>query len=173
MDKTQQVSSSSRRENLYTSSGVAAFPELIQEVEKKRAAKQIISFVVNDDFIEGEITKTQLYLEKLRLKNKYLFIEAFTSAWVDLYGADNEKHLYTLISICSCLPYEWLNQHGDALILGCCSHSSTMVNEACIRLAESWEEPKHAEQLEKMKPFDCKWLENYRLETIDYLKELD
>ena len=171
---TSKLSSgSSTQANFLFSSSATLNPEPLPDVEIQRAVKQIISFVMSDDFVEGEITKTQLYLEKLNLKNPYLFIEAFSTAWVKLYASDNENHLFTLLSVSSCLPYEWLRQHGDALILGCSSHESELVNEACIRLAESWEISEHASKLEKMKAFECDWLESYRQETISYLKGLN
>ncbi|MGO5000534.1 hypothetical protein [Oceanisphaera sp. W20_SRM_FM3] len=170
---TKFGSGSSSKPNLSSSSSATLAFEALPRVEVIRAVKQIISFVISDDFVEGEITKTQLYLEKLHMQNPYLFTEAFSTAWVQLFASDNEIYLFTLISVSSCLPYEWLRQHGDALILGCSSHESELVNEACIRLAESWEIPEHASKLEKMKAFECKWLESYRRETISYLKGLN
>ncbi|RBM83956.1 hypothetical protein [Vibrio paracholerae] len=145
----------------------------LNEVDISRCARQLKSFIIADDFIEGEVTKSQLYLEQLHSRGQHLFREVFLRVWVELFSVDNPKHLYTFISVSSCIPYEWLKHHGDALILGCCSHDSTLVNESCIRLAESWENPQHADQLEKMREFQESWLESYRLQTINYLKGLN
>lgn len=169
----QLSSSSSKTHNISSNSSSFFNAPDIDILELARSSRQLKYFVISDDYIEGEITKTQLYLEQLHTKGNQLFKETFVSVWVELYASDNPKYLYTFISIASCIPYEWLEHHGDALILGCCAHESELVNEACIRLSESWENKSHAAQLEKMKSFECDWLEEYRLETIEYLKELD
>lgn len=139
----------------------------------ERCAIELTQFVLKDDYIEGEVSKTQLYLEKMYLdKGVSVFKEAFQKAWVRLFALDNPKHLYTFASIASCIPYEWLDTHGVTLIIGCSAHKSNLVNEACIRMAESWEVSEHARYLENITPFSVDWLEEYRLETIDFLKEL-
>ncbi|QUJ67746.1 hypothetical protein KDD30_00770 [Photobacterium sp. GJ3] len=146
---------------------------LIEHSKVKRCANEIIQYVISDEFVEGEISKTQLYLEKLHLENPLLFRESFTSAWVKLYHMTNPRFLYVFASVASCLPYEWLKAHGITLILGCSSHQDPLVNEACIRMAEAWEQPEHAAYLEKMRDFHYDWLQSYKLETILYLKELE
>lgn len=139
----------------------------------ERCAIELIQFVLKDDYVEGEVSKTQLYLEKVYLdKGAEIFKEAFQKAWVRLFALDNPKHLYTFASIASCIPYEWLDTHGVTLIIGCSAHKSNLVNEACIRMAESWEVSEHAEYLKNINPFSVDWLEEYRLNTIDFLKEL-
>ncbi len=183
MDNTQEnippkvefISSGSRgsRGSLIPQSDSSTFLTVRPEsAEQERCAKQIVSFAMSDDFVEGEVSKTQLYLEKLYLKNPYLLRDSFTIAWVKLFGMDDENHIYTLASVASCLPYEWLEYQGATLIIGCSSHSSMLVNEACLRLAESWEQPEHASYLSKMRPFDYAWLEDYRKSVIAYLEGL-
>ncbi|EGQ9716317.1 hypothetical protein FWP28_18800 [Vibrio alginolyticus] len=170
--KVQFISSGSRGSlTLYSGSSTSQVFQFRSE-EQERCAKQIISFVMKDDFVEGEISKTQLYLEKLHLRDPFLFRDSFTRAWVKLFGLDNEVHIYTLASVASCLPYEWLEHHGITLILGCSSHPSLLVNEACLRLAEAWEQHDHVEYLKKMRTFDYPWLEEYRVNVIEFLERL-
>jgi len=139
----------------------------------ERCSIELAQFVFKDDYVEGEVSKTQLYLEKMYIdKGVEVFKEAFQKAWVRLFALDNSKHLYTFASIASCLPYEWLDTHGVTLIIGCSAHKSNLVNEACIRMAESWEIPEHAVYLGNITPFSVDWLEDYRLSTIEFLKGL-
>ncbi|MEL4407437.1 hypothetical protein [Shewanella algae] len=134
---------------------------------------EITHFVMRDYYVEGEVSKSQLFLEKLYFeKGEIIFREAFQHAWLSLYTLDNPGHLYTFACIASGLPYEWLENHGTTLMLGCSSHKSELVNEACIRMVEAWEEPKHVNFLENMTPFEIDWLEDYRLSTINFLKGL-
>lgn len=139
----------------------------------ERCARELVQYVIKDDYVEGEVSRTQLYLEKLYLEKKApVFKEAFQQAWVRLFTLDNSVHLYTFACIASCLPHEWLDSHGITLLLGCAIHENDMVNEACIRMAEAWEEPQYVAYLEKIRPFEASWLEQYRQETISFLKEL-
>lgn len=135
-------------------------------------AKQIQAYVIADEFVEGEISKTQLYLEKLYAADPFLFKDSFTRAWVNIFGLQNEQYLYTFASIASCLPYHWLEHHGISLILGCSAHNSELVNEACIRLVESWEQPSHLSYLRKLRRFETDWLESYRQSVIEFLERL-
>ncbi|PNH96734.1 hypothetical protein [Vibrio diazotrophicus] len=171
--KVQFISSGSRSSAIQYSDSSTFQVFRVKSEEYERCAKQIISFVMKDDFVEGEISKTQLYLEKLYLRDPFLFRDSFTRAWVKLFGLDNEVHIYTLASVASCLPYEWLEHHGITLILGCSSHPSLLVNEACLRLAEAWEQYDHVSYLKKMRTFDYPWLEEYRVNVIEYLEGLN
>lgn len=160
------------RSQLQSVSSTSTFDNSL-EVTVERCAVELTRFVLSDDYVEGEVSKTQLYLEKLYLdKDARVFRETFQKSWVRLFSLDNPKHLYTFACIASCLPYEWLDTYGITLILGCAAHKNALVNEACIRMAEAWETPEHANHLENMTPFDIDWLEEYRVETIAFLKEL-
>lgn len=135
--------------------------------------KEIVRFIIKDEFIEGEISKTQLYLENLYAEKKeIIFKNSFQKAWIQLYAMNNPVHLYTFACIASCLSFSWLEENGVTLLLGCSSHQDQLVNEACIRMAEAWEQPNHAEYLKKMRAFDSKCLEEYKEITISFLKGL-
>ncbi|HCE2193706.1 hypothetical protein [Vibrio parahaemolyticus] len=165
-------SSATFRSHLQSVNSTSSFTNLFG-ITAERCAAELTQFVLRDDYVEGDVSKTQLYLEKLYLdKGVRIFREAFQKCWVRLFALDNPKHLYTFACIASCLPYEWLDTHGITLILGCAAHKHYLVNEACIRMAEAWETSEHAKHLENMTPFDIDWLEEYRLETIEFLKEL-
>ncbi|CAK4070097.1 hypothetical protein [Vibrio sp. 16] len=165
-------SSSATRSHLRSINSTVASDSTF-DLTVERCAIELTQFVLRDDYIEGEVSKTQLYLEKMLLdKGVATFKESFQKAWLRLFALDNPKHLYTFASIASCIPYEWLDTHGVALIIGCSAHKNNLVNEACIRMAESWERPEHAKYLENIEPFSVDWLEEYRLETIEFLKEL-
>lgn len=149
---------------------VPDYDELAVQAEKN--AKEIVRYAISDDFVEGEVSRTQLYLEKLAENDRLSFRESFKRAWLKLYELENPNYLYVFASIASCLPYEWLEEDGITLILGCSSHADSSVNEACIRMAEAWEQPNHAMYLEKMREFEFNWLETYKTETIGFLHNL-
>ncbi|WP_275725356.1 hypothetical protein [Vibrio furnissii] len=143
------------------------------KIEAEKNAKEIVRYAVSDEFIEGEVSKTQLFLEKLSLGNNLIFRESFKRAWLRLFEMDNPRYLHVFASIASCLPYELLKEDGVTLILGCSAHKDISVNEACIRMAEAWEQSNHIAYLEKMRSFEYPWLEKYKNQTIEYLKGLE
>ena len=170
----------------YLSSGSSAFhnqwmsfsstsqpTEPVRNKVAERCSKEILHYVFHDEYIEGDVGKTHLYLENIYLtKGVDVFRDSFQLTWINLFTNNNPTYLYTLACISAGLPFEWFETHGLSALLGCSSHKSELVNEACIRMAESWEQPDHALYLDNMRSFDIEWLEKYKLETIIFLKSL-
>ncbi len=152
------------------SSGNGNKTTTISEVSIDKKASEIIRLVLSDDFVPGEITRTQLFLEKLAKTNKLLFEKAFQRSWLKLYSNQNEYHLYNFICIASCLEYCLLNDYGKVLVLAGLSHKSDMVKEAAIRAVESWDAHDLVSTLEKTEVLTTDWLEEYRLNVIKDLK---
>ncbi|ENN8406616.1 hypothetical protein ACAX51_001057 [Serratia marcescens] len=130
----------------------------------------LLSFLRSEDYVEGDITKTQLFLESLYLKNNFLFGEVFQKAWVALYKNTHELTKY--LCIASCIDYEMLKDKADVFILGAASHSDPYVNEAALRAAEAWAEPKFLEYLAKLRDFEFDWLNDYKISVMSYLEHL-
>lgn len=136
----------------------------------RRKQKEIIRFVLSDDYIEGEISKTQLFLEKLYAEDKYLFKASFQKAWLQLYSQEKDVFLQMFINISSGIDYELLQDCGDSLVLASYGHKNPLIKEAAIRAIEAWEQSAHLGYLRKMEPFSISWLESYRQEVIEYLE---
>lgn len=141
------------------------------EIKAKKASASIVSLVQKDEYVAGETSKTELFLEKLYYENKIVFREAFQKAWLELFKGDDESFA-TFLSIASAIEYSWLGDRADALAISGCSHTNPFVNEAAIRAIEAWSNPQHAGYLEKIKPFDIAWLEKYRQSVAGYLASL-
>ena len=138
------------------------------EIIKKQ--KMILSLLKSDDYVEGEITKTQLYFESISKENLYVFREVFQRTWLELFRKKNAYALRKFICIASCLEYEQLGDKADAIIIAASVHEDKFVNEASLRAAEAWGEPELVLYLENIRDFSIKWLNDYKTTVIDYLR---
>jgi hypothetical protein len=139
------------------------------DVKCSKISDHITRIVNFDEYIDGEISKTELYLEKLYIENKAVFRESFQRAWLQLF-AGSKDNLATFINISSNISYQWLEDRADALVLSACSHQDPFVNEAAVRAIEAWEQTSHIEYLENIREFNIGWLEKYKVEVLEYLK---
>ncbi|WP_227907463.1 hypothetical protein [Escherichia coli] len=144
--------------------------EIAFDIQVQRCLKNALLYLKSENYIEGEITKTQIYLESLSEKNKSLFLEVFQRVWVSIYYSP--EYLRNFLYIAASMDYELMKDRADVLILGCSAHEDVLVQEAAIRAFESWENPEHAAHLRAMRKFNEKWIEDYRQSTINFLESL-
>lgn len=126
-----------------------------------RSVKQILRLLNSEEYIEGQISRTEKYLESLFFKNKYAFRESFQRAWLTLFRKSNDDFA-NFINMCSGLPYEYLEDKADALVVAACSHRDFSVNEAAIRAIDAWSQSFHVDYLEQIRDFDISWLDEYK-----------
>lgn len=141
------------------------------EFKVNKSVSRIIELIYSDDFVEGESSKTQLYMEYLYHKDRAIFLESFNRVWVELYTHDS-YYIMTFLNIASTISYNWLGYRADSIVMGFNSIDDPYVNEAAIRAIESWEQKSHINILVKMRTFDKKWIEQYKLDVIEYLRGL-
>lgn len=141
------------------------------EFKVNKSVSRIIELVYSDDFVEGESSKTQLYMEYLYHKDRAIFLESFNRAWVELYTHES-YYIMTFLNVASTISYDWLGYRADSIVMGFNSIDDPYVNEAAIRAIESWEQKSHINILERMRVFDKKWIEQYKLDVIEYLRGL-
>lgn len=154
--------------SLSKTNGSSVVAEDLKERKIKRSVKTLISLIKTEDYVEGEITKSQIYLESLLAKDKTVFLETFQQTWVRLFGGD-PFYLRTFICISANLSYEVLKDRADVLIVGACNNSDAFVQEAAIRAIESWGNSKHADLLKNMRRFEEDWLEDYKKSIMELL----
>ena len=138
------------------------------EIESARATLTIYRLIKTDEFIEGEISKTEIYFKKLYAESIDIFRESFQKAWLELYK-DSKEDFTTFLNISSGIPYRWLEDRAESLVLAACAHSDPLVNEAAIRAIESWEQPSHQSYLKQIRDFNIPWLDEYKKEIIKQL----
>ncbi|HBL7006721.1 MULTISPECIES: hypothetical protein [Citrobacter] len=144
--------------------------EMAFEIEVQKSIKNTLSYLKSENYVEGEVTKTQIYLEALAERNRLLFLEVFQRVWVSVYYSP--EHLRNYLCIAASMDYELMKDRADVLILGCSGHEDVLVQEAAIRAFESWGNPAHVLHLSAMRKFEETWIENYKQSTIRFLESL-
>ncbi|APW49188.1 hypothetical protein O4M77_15720 (plasmid) [Acinetobacter sp. YWS30-1] len=139
-------------------------------IEAEKNSKKLIRILKQDEFVPGELNKTQLFLENLLVKNKDLFREVFQKTWLQIFPEKNTIHIINFISMASYFDYDVLDDRADVLVISGCSHIDIRVNEAAIRAIESWEQKKHIDFLKAIKPTEVEWLESYKSNVIKILE---
>jgi len=153
-----------------THTELRSFADITASAQKY--SNDLIRLIKFDEYIEGEVSKTELFFENLYKQNIYVFRECFQKAWLRLYSDKNPDLIGTFINIASTLDYTWLEDRADTLVLAAYAHKDSYVNDSILRAIESWEQPVHLTYLEQMKPLDIDWLDNYRLSVIKHLRNL-
>lgn len=125
------------------------------EFKVNKSVSRIIELIYSDDFVEGESSKTQIYLEYLYHKDRAVFLEAFNRTWVALYTHES-YYIMTFLNVASTISYDWLGYRADSIVMGFNSIDDPYVNEAAIRAIESWEKKDHINILERMRVFEKK-----------------
>ncbi len=141
-------------------------------IEAEKNSKKLIRILKQDEFIPGELNKTQLFLENILLKDKSLFREVFQKTWLSIFPEKDPIHIINFISMASYFEYEVLEDRADVLVISGCAHIDIRVNEAAIIAIESWEQKKHIEFLKSIKPSGVDWLETYKSNVINILESM-
>ncbi|MGG8199670.1 hypothetical protein PGO47_05300 [Klebsiella aerogenes] len=144
--------------------------EMVFDIQVQRCLKNALLYLKSENYVEGEVTRTQIYLEALAEKDYALFLEVFQRVWISVYYSP--EYLRNFLCVAASMDYKLMKDRADVLILGCSAHGDVLVQEAAIRAFESWENPIHASHLRAMRKFDEKWIEDYRQSTIKFLESL-
>lgn len=142
------------------------------EIAAIKKQKMILTLLKSEDYIEGEITKTQLYFESIYSENPLVFREAFQNTWLELFRQKKASELRKFICIASCLDYDALKDRADAIILAASVYEDKFVNEAALRAAEAWGDPQLALYLKSIRNFGIAWLDDYKKSVVEYLERV-
>jgi hypothetical protein len=146
--------------------------ELDIDTLANKKAKLIKETLKYDDFIPGDVSKTQLLFENLYKDNVSIFREAYQKCWLDLYRHNDTENFIKFISISSDLDYEILQERADSLIIAGYAHIEPLVMESAIRAIEKWQQADHIHYLMNMRPSEIDWIESYKLEVIEDLQHI-
>ncbi|MGN5115003.1 hypothetical protein [Aeromonas jandaei] len=118
----------------------------------------------------GESSKFKDLMIELYQENQLAFLEAYQKLWLKLYEGSDDDVLCLLIVKSALIPYSYFSSHAKVMVCGCASHQSVTVQESLLKAVDMWGDPEFISILEQMRPFDFKWLEDYRQRVIECLK---
>ncbi|EKB14486.1 hypothetical protein [Aeromonas veronii] len=147
----------------------------IGKVIDKRVEKKFEEFKIlfsRDEYVDGEVSRTQLFFENLYRENKLVFERLFQKAWLHVFLDKKPSSLSDFILISASLDYSMLNENADVILVGSWSHKSLDVKDAILRAAESWQNPKHSAFLEQMVDIDDECLSEYKTRVMESLRGL-
>ena len=150
-----------------TSDGNSSVPNFDSLVNEKFS--QFKSIFKNDEYYDGEISKTQMFFEHLYEKDSNLLREVFSRGWLHAYKLSSAK-LSDFICIASSIDYDILTNHADMLILGAWGHQSLQVKDSVLRAMESWCVPAHLYYLDSMQNIDDDHVNAYRKRVAELLR---
>jgi hypothetical protein len=125
--------------------------------------------MTQDDFVAGETSASERYIEKIA--DKYGWHD--TMVWLDTVYLDNYSSPAVLIGLMHCLShfeFEDVKPVGPTMALGVLQHSDIFVRDYAIRAFENWND-KEALPVLKSLSCDAKWLQEYINEVIKALEE--
>ncbi len=147
----------------------------IDKLVEERVAKKFEEFKTlfsRDEYVDGEVSRTQLFFEVLYRDDKLVFERLFQKAWLHVFLDKKPSSLSDFILISASLDYSMLNENADVILVGSWSHKSLDVKDAILRAAESWQNPKHSAFLEQMTDIDDECLSEYKARVMESLRGL-
>ncbi|MFM4981464.1 hypothetical protein [Aeromonas caviae] len=147
----------------------------IDKLVEERVAKKFEEFKTlfsRDEYIDGEVSRTQLFFEALYREDKLVFERLFQKAWLHVFLDKKPSSLSDFILISASLDYSLLKENADVILVGSWSHKSLDVKDAILRAAESWQNPKHSAFLEQMTDIDDECLTEYKARVMESLRGL-
>ncbi|MGL6263200.1 hypothetical protein ACSZMC_04560 [Aeromonas jandaei] len=137
--------------------------DIFEEFKKISAEKcsQFRAIFKNDEYFDGEVSKTQMFFEMLYQNSPFVFHEVFSYGWTYAFKKLSPNKLSDFICVAASIDYEILTHHADAMIVGAWSHSDLQVKDSVLRAIESWGVAEHILYLEK-----SKYLMIFMLKTI-------
>lgn len=122
----------------------------------------------NDLFRVGYDSSTSIYFRNLLTSNPDYAMKGMLEVFYDNYH--NHKIVEGILNVLSILEYDKVVPEGPIMALTLTSYDNDTIKEALIRVFENWCNKDSIRLLETIK-FDDEWLDNYRLEVIEDIKE--
>lgn len=140
------------------------------ETKAEYNKNQLIGIIKSDCYIEGDISKTQLFLEKIHRENHVLFASVFEKTYLYLFKEKNSTLLSDFIKNIAAIDYCCIKEKAASLIISGLAHADTLVNEASLRAVEYWGASDLVPYLTQIRRFEQDWLEDYKNDVIEYLR---
>lgn len=148
-------------------------PEIKHQEEVDFYSNEIIRLIELNDFEDGAIGPIHDLFDLLASNKIRVFKESFQRAWLMLARQKHYSSLYSLICASSNVQYELIREQADCLLYAALALNNEDLNDAAIRAIESWQQKHHLNMLKDIRPFETKWLEDYRIEVIEYIEGID
>lgn len=147
---------------------IAIYEEEVRNRLISQLANDIKGIIQRDEFIDGEISNSELYMKELCAKYP---VDCVLKALMQVYSSNllNSKILEGVLVMVSCVSYETAEPDGQVMAMGLLSNRELEIRDRAIQCFEKWNSKKG---IPVLKSLDChpKWLQKYVEKVITYLE---
>jgi len=163
----------STSENIYNNESLSNIDlgfNIIDEYNKilNRTKEKIFHMMINDVFEIGYYSKTSILVSEMLANNNGSVFEALRYIVIENYR--DIRILNGVLSILSDLDYTLCLKEGVGILLMLGAYNNESIKEAMVRIVENWNNKDTLQYLE-MISFKEKWLEEYKINVMNYIKE--
>ena len=145
--------------------------EALHEIRKRKILQcenEILAIIQSDDYIDGEVSKSELYMEEAFENNQLDYVQ---EALMQIYYSNiqNAHILEGVLIMFSCMPYDAVEPKGQIVAMGLVSNKELIVKDRAIQCFERWNSKRG---LDVLRSLDChpNWLQKYVDKVIMYIE---
>lgn len=131
-------------------------------------ANEIRILIQQDEFIDGEVSRSERYMQEGYEQGKLDFI---ADALMYVYSSNlGEAHMLEgILTMIASVPYEAISPKGQIMAMGLLANKTLSVRDKAIQCFERWNSKKG---LAFLKNISCspKWLQNYVDKVVMYIE---
>lgn len=153
----------------YSNSNIEKAVLEFRKMKIEKAVNEITMMLSRDEFIDGEISVSERYVEDAYESGD---LDCIKEALMEVYTKNysNSHMVVGILMMISRIPYDVVEPKGTLMALGLLSHRDLEVRDRAIQCFERWNSKKG---LEILRNVECspKWLQNYADKVIAYIEE--
>lgn len=134
----------------------------------KQFANDIRILIKQDEFIDGELSKSEVYMREVAENDQIDFV---IEALMEIYSESllDAHTLEGILSMISSVPYNLVYPKGQIMAMGLLSNKELSVRDKAIQCFERWNSKKG---IKCLKSLEChpKWLQKYVEKVMMYLE---
>lgn len=146
----------------------ATYEQKLRKAIIVRLVNEISYVIQNDEFVDGEVSSSEAFMQDLYSKNQLDYI---ADALMELYSKNlSTPHMLEgILLMVSSVPFETIAPKGQIMAMGLLSHKNLSVRDRAIQCFERWNSRKG---LDYLKNLDChpQWLQKYVEKVIMYIE---
>lgn len=130
---------------------------------------QLLNSIITDEFIDGEVSRTEQLIKDLFSQNKEAVMSALMDIYLSYFSKDDTHILKGVLEMLSVLPYDDVKPSGQVMALGVMRHKNKYVVKKGIQLYERWNS-KEGIDIIKSLHFEETRFQKYAEQVIEYLE---
>ena len=130
---------------------------------------QLLNSIISDEFIDGEVSRTEKLVKELFWQNKEEVISALMDIYLEYFSKQDTHVLKGILELLSVLPYDDVKPSGQIMALGVMRHWNKYVVKKGIQLYERWNS-KEGIEIIKALHFEETRFQKYAEQVIEYLE---